>query len=74
MIKSQVFHSSWASGFLGICVAKPADEVVSFSLPTNINQPEIMKTHAFDLFFLVITAKLVLFFISGILTFVFNDH
>lgn len=74
MIKSQVFHSSWASGFLGICVAKPADEVASFSLPTNINQPEIMKTYAFDLFFLVIIAKLVLFFISGILTFVFNDH
>lgn len=74
MIESQVFHSSWASGYLGICVAKPADEVASFSLLTNINQPEIMKTHAFDLVFLVIIAKLVVSFISGILTSVFNDH
>lgn len=74
MIKYQVFHSSWASGYLGICVAKPVDEVASFSLPTNINQPEIIKTHAFDLVFLGIIAKLVLFFIYDVLKYVFNDH
>lgn len=73
MTKYQVFHSSWVSGYY-ICVAKPADEITSFSLPTNINQPEMMKTHVFDLVFLGIIAKSVLFFIYDVLASVFNNH
>ena len=58
---------------MGICLTKPAVQVASFTLPININQPEIKKTRAVGVVFLGIIAKLVLFFVHGILTSVFND-